>query len=359
MKKRYNFMDLIRVICVIPIVFYHMLVTLSEYGVRQADSLNKYYETPNFFFGVVGVALFFMISGGGLMYSTKDKEIKLASFYKKRFIKIVIPFYVVYIMYLLVITLIQRINFFDIFKPFPQWWTLIFTLLGSDAYVAVHGIIPTFSLGVGEWFLGCLMLCYLVFPFIRKCLLKNKYLTIIIATVYYIAVLFLYKYYPLSGVVPGYMNFLIKIYDFVLGMFLVLIIEDLPKWSIWVSLVGILFSIFFPYKLPINYCLRIDIQALMMFCIFVGSEAILVKIPRVMKFVSTLGSYSYEYFLLHHIVIMYCTRAIVGKPFSNFDVLILFVVEVIITVVLSIVVKKIVELPRIIKKLNSKKEQTS
>ena len=58
--------------------------------------------------------------------------------------------------------------------------------MGIDEYLSANGI-GTFSLGVGEWFLGCIILCYLVYPFLYRAHKKNKVLTFVIMTTYYIA----------------------------------------------------------------------------------------------------------------------------------------------------------------------------
>ena len=48
-------------------------------------------------------------------------------------------------------------------------WSIIWSVLALDGYLA--GVVPTFYL-LGEWFVGCIVLLYLVFPLLRAALLR-------------------------------------------------------------------------------------------------------------------------------------------------------------------------------------------
>ena len=237
MKKRYNFMNLLRVLSMFTIVFYHMLITLYIYGIRQLESISFFFENKNMHIAKIGVCLFFMLSGCGLMLGAKDsnKHFSIKDFYIKRFKKILIPFYVVYVCYFTFLVITHHILLSNPFegkelKPY----SFIFSLLGMDAYLENFGI-PTCSLGIGEWFLGCLMLIYIVYPILRACMLKNKYITILIATIYYVLMNVFYSNIPIFKNVPMYTNAAIKIYDFILGMFLVLVLESIPKFIYYIA----------------------------------------------------------------------------------------------------------------------------
>jgi hypothetical protein len=62
-----------------------------------------------------------------------------------------------------------------------------------DSWVSMHGI-STFSLTIGEWFLGCLILLYLIFPLLRFFMIKSEKFFFIIATGIYLIVLFHYDF---------------------------------------------------------------------------------------------------------------------------------------------------------------------
>jgi peptidoglycan/LPS O-acetylase OafA/YrhL len=343
MKKKYNFMNVLRVLSMIAIVFYHMVFTLYLYGIRQIESVRFLFENTNMHIAKVGVGLFFILSGAGLMLSGKDKPFDIKEFYKKRFIKILIPFYIVYVCYFTFLVITGHLQLANPFsgkdlKP----WSFIYTLFGMDAYLENFGI-ATCSLGIGEWFLGCLIIIYIIYPLLRWAMLKNKYVTLVIATIYYIVINMVYAKIPLFNGVPMYTNLVLKIYDFILGMFLALIIDKLPKWTFILGLLVNLFFVFCPIVLPGINSYQIPIQCLFAFLLFAGLENIFSS-PRAekpMKIVNTLCAYSYEYFLIHHFVILHLSTQGQNTAFGNINILILFAEEIALTTILAVALKKI------------------
>ena len=86
--------------------------------------------------------------------------------------RILIPFYILYIVYFLFL-LFQSHSVHNIFPEGIPAWRIVFTFLGMDSWVSMHGI-STFSLTIGEWFLGCLILLYLIFPLLRFFMIKSE-----------------------------------------------------------------------------------------------------------------------------------------------------------------------------------------
>ena len=341
MKKRYNFMNILRVLSMISIVFYHMLFTLYIYGIRQLSSIRFLYENTNMNIAKIGVGLFFMLSGCGLMLGSNESSFDLKKFYTKRFKKILIPFYIVYACYFIFLLCTGQISLSDPFAgknvgPF----SFIFTILGVDAYLDSFGT-ATCSLGIGEWFLGCLLIMYLIYPLLRKAMLWNRYITIIAATIYYVLINIFYGSIPVFANVPMYTNLVIKIFDFILGMFLATIIDKLPKF---ISIVGLLLNIFFivmPIELPGIHSFLIPIECLSVFLLFAGLESVFTKATKPMKLVDLLAAYSYEYFLVHHVVIIHLTHIGQNRAFSNINILLLFLAEILITSILALLLKLI------------------
>ena len=355
MKKRYNFMDVIRLLAMVGIVYYHMIFALYQSGIRQLESVRVLFANCNMHVATVGVGLFFMISGAGLMLSTQKAEhLDFKAYYFKRFIRILVPFYLVYALWLVTFLLLTGENFSNVYASKAPVPAFIFTLLGMDAYVSSFGI-PTFSLGIGEWFLGALVLMYIIFPFLRYILLKNKWIALLGATAYYAVVLLTYKYMPFADTVPGYVNFTVKVYEFFLGMFLIMIIDKIPRIAaLCVSIPVIGFYLIYPTYLPFNNDLMILSQNLAFFLLFIGLEGVFEKLPHLMKAVTFLCAYTYEFFLIHHVVISYMTLQKVGIPFANKDILILFIEEFLVIAVLTVAVKFVLSLPSRIKKLRTK-----
>lgn len=350
-------MDVIRLLSMLGIVYYHMVISLYLCGIRQYESIRPLFENKNMHVATVGVGLFFMISGAGLMLSTKNSaKLNLLDYFKKRVLKILIPFYVVYILFLITFMLLTHQGLSAVYEGNAHPLTFIFTLLGMDAYVSSFGI-DTFSLGIGEWFLGALVLMYIIFPILRWGLLKNKWITLGIMTVYYIIILIVYPLFPFANTVPGYVNFLCKVYEFFLGMFLIIVIDQIPqRLRLIISVPLVLLFLFIPVAIPVNQNLLILIENLSFFLFFAGLEGLFNKIPRVINVVVFLCGYSYEFFLIHHKCIDYITLQKIGIPFSNKDILFLFIKEFVVISVLTVVVKIILKIPAYIKKLSLSKK---
>lgn len=359
MKKRYAFIDVIRFISMAAIVYYHLIITLYLSGIRQLESVSHLYENNNMHIATVGVGLFFMISGAGLMLSTASEDrLNLKKYYLKRFIKVLVPFYVVYLMWLVAFMLLTGEGLSKIYTSGANPLAIIFTLLGMDAYISSFGI-ATFSLGIGEWFLGALVIIYLLFPLLRWGIRKSKWASLIIATVYFIIIIVIYPIFPFAQRVPGFVNVLCKIYEFFLGMWLITQIDRIPRWlcfAISIPLIGLF--LFFPGSIPLNQNLMILIQNLSFFLLFVGLEGVFNKIPRVIKVISFLCGFSYEFYLVHHVIIEYMTLQHIGVPFPNADVLLLFLKELLVITLFAVLVKGILKAPSLIKaKLLVKKNE--
>ena len=96
-KRSYSFMDVLRLLSMAAIVFYHMVIQLGITGIRQMEATRVFYANKNMHIATVGVGLFFLLSGAGLMLAYgKDKTFSVRSFFSRRFFKILIPFYLVY-----------------------------------------------------------------------------------------------------------------------------------------------------------------------------------------------------------------------------------------------------------------------
>jgi hypothetical protein len=371
LKKKYCYMDVLRVISMLFIVFYHMLVALYSTGARAYDSLQPYFENKNMHIATVGVGIFFMLSGAGLMLSSQKDTFKTRDFYKHRLIKILIPYYLVNILYFLFLVFIQihrghsigalLPKRMTILRPFAMLFgldTYMMTFMGGNAYSRYFGD-TQLMYGIGEWFLGCLVLMYFLFPLLRKAMLKNKWLTLGISTAYLLLIVTFYSKIPLFRIMSDvpFCNFFVKIYDFILGMFLALVIKETPRWTFWPALAVVLTFIFCPVKLPLEISISIVLLNLAIYLVFLHLEPAFEKAKKPMKAVVFLCKYSYIYFLVHHVVILQVTERRIerykmsGRALLNREIPLLFLEELLIGVVCAAVVAYLLRLPsRIFKK---------
>lgn len=159
MKKRIFAMDFVRTIATIIIIIFHFNFSID---IRNLSSFTILKNTfVNIDLKDVGVPMFFVLSGFALMYSYED-DFSIGRFYSKR-LKAMYPMY--WIAYFLV-TVYYFLTYQTLcpFGEHPMKSSFIFTVIGLDGYLTP---IMTNWYRVGEWFFGCIILMYIVFPFLR------------------------------------------------------------------------------------------------------------------------------------------------------------------------------------------------
>lgn len=106
-------------------------------------------------YGNVGVDMFLLLSGMGLFYSLSNKPVKtsLISWYTKRFIRILIPYWLILIPYL-------------IYKVCDRGYCL------DDVFLNLTAMSYWLS-GDGDWFISLILLLYIITPPCLQ-LLTNK-----------------------------------------------------------------------------------------------------------------------------------------------------------------------------------------
>lgn len=162
--KRVESLDFIRAISVLMIIIFHFSVYVStnpniHVGITR-------YIFP--FFGGLGVSFFIIISGGANIINSFNSSSAL-QFYKKRILSIYPQFYIAYCVTALMLFLMKgNVIFHNDFSK------IIYTLLGLDGFLVQR--FQTYYL-VGEWFLGFIILTYLLFPALLIGYKKNRYLT--------------------------------------------------------------------------------------------------------------------------------------------------------------------------------------
>lgn len=162
-KNKLFYLNIIRAIATIIIVIFHFNCNLDIYSINVPNNL--FYKTANGDFGVIGVAMFFMLSGVALMYNYDDK-IDYASYSKKRFLNIYPSFWIAYAS----VFLYNFYNQLSIPINIPKY-TLLFSLIGMDGYFSY--LFKNFCL-VGEWFLGAIIILYILFPLFRAMMKRGR-----------------------------------------------------------------------------------------------------------------------------------------------------------------------------------------
>lgn len=284
-KKRVFYIEFIRVISMIIIVTYHFFVHFAENNIKGIDITNGTW-------GVIGVTLFFMISGASLMYNYKEK-LEIKTYAKKRFLGIYPMFWIAYS--LLFIYLFYECK--SIIDGQPAY-KLIISFLGMDGYLSPY--ISTIYL-IGEWFLGCIVIIYILFPILRILVNKNPKTTLIFATILYILMFIFYK----NGKMPIDKTLIVSIYSVLIGMYII----KVKEFKLWQAIIALIITISTYIVCSSNNFvvnIQVFIAKLTAFGMFVVLAYIGQKISNItiQKIFSIISKYSYAIFLVHHYLIM-------------------------------------------------------
>ena len=329
-RKRYLYIDVIRIFSLFLIVVFHYMQEAELAGNYYFTYRGIPYYTANLHIATVGVAMFFMISGAGLMLGNQE-DFSVRRFYEKRFFRIMIPFYLTYLAVFAALWINGQGFPFDGMDISP--WRFVFTLAGVDEFLIGHGI-STFSLGIGEWFLGCLILMYLIFPLVRLCVLRRPALTFAAVTLGYVL---LSLNYPFEF--PMHTSFLIKFYDFFLGMYLVLYSRFFKKSVLFVTVPVILLALFLPSELPVLPSFTNNIVSAALFLTIMQAEDLLQKVVRPDGLLSFLCSISYEIFLVHHVIIYFFDNLYAGRELLLWQALLAFLAELVLICLAAVLLK--------------------
>lgn len=294
-KERLFYLDFIRAISTILIVITHYNA-IFFWGRTPTTQLLSKMVTPkdvfHVYIGNLGVSLFFIISGAAMMYVYGQKEkIELKTFFKKRFLSLYPMFWIAYIACFLYLFYINKG-----FSTTVPYWRFIFTIIGFDGYLSTFT--STFYL-LGEWFLGCIVLIYLVIPFLIKAVKKQPILTFAISLLIYILLVLFYNL-PL----PVSVVFLTRLPEVIFGMLFVAYIKKVKLIYLIPSLAVLaLNTILAP---QFNDSFQTTYVGIASFMVLVYVSQFL-KLGIIENICSEIGKYSYAIFLVHHQVISQLT----------------------------------------------------
>lgn len=295
-KQKIFYLDFIRVLSMFMIVTYHFYAHFAENNITGVTTL-----FANGRWGMIGVALFFMISGASLMYNYGQK-LNIKTYVKKRFIGIYPMFWLAYT--LLFVYLFYQSKGVPTNAPL---YKLLFSFFAMDGYLGCYT--ETIYL-IGEWFLGCIIIIYMIFPLLRKSVNKHPKITFVISTLFYVVVIMFYK----NGIMPINQNLVVSTYSFILGMYAI----KIKKVEWWQAVIGLIMAFVF-YKLPANllnmHVLYAGIIACLLYVVFVYI-ALKITSDMVQRFFVTTSKYSYAIFLVHHYIIMNTLRGFQNRVFG-------------------------------------------
>ena len=320
-KKHFSQIDFIRFICCLGIIIYHFACHANSKIVSITTTVNSN-------IGSIIVTIFFIVSGFVLYHN--NSEIKsLKVFYYKRFKSIFPSFYICWFIF-------YTINVIKVRNPFYAGSPLKFllTLIGQDGYF-IQRIINYYT--VGEWFLGALIIVYLLYPLLLKGFNKNDKITLLVLIVLTSLVIA----FNIPVISPGFPGICESCLKFYIGMMLCkysglmrnryvivvsvafVLIYTLIRISVFNNLLDIVYSVTI-------YILLFDISEL-------------IKCKTINKSITDISKISYQIFLFQHMIIQYTFQ--IYNPKNLFlSIIVLFIcmiVTIICAKVLYILVNRI------------------
>ena len=162
MKDKLSQVSLFRGIAIIAIALFH-----SAYSFNLSPIVGA---VPNI--GHAGCQAFFVLSAFCLCISYEDKELKYASYFKRRFIAIASGYWITISINLLMDIISSKLLGHSIYSVHKEPITII------SNFLLANGLFPSYrildGLFRGGWFVGTLMIMYLIFPALRKAYFWNN-----------------------------------------------------------------------------------------------------------------------------------------------------------------------------------------
>lgn len=288
-KKRYFAYDLMRAAAMILIVFYHMN---CEWSARLMDSpLVVTKIGAQGYLGWQGVSLFILVSGAAQCISY-ERCSDLKTYYKKRWWSIFPSFYLAYFVCYLMGGFGGGVKLFDL--------SFLWTLTGLDGYVSLFGIQNHYL--VGEWFIGMILVLYIVFPALYALIVRFPKPTLIAAILYYLVMVQL-----LGNTGRVDKDILLNVVVFLAGIYLYRYVKNVPLRTGIAAVVVLCLVVFLPLPERVTWYL-FAIEGILWYLIFMAVGNAFDRMTNMScmilkKMVGVLSKYSYEIFLLHHVLI--------------------------------------------------------
>ncbi|MNW38073.1 Acyltransferase family protein [compost metagenome] len=306
------------------IVVYHFNMSLLGHSVIARDV--SMFVIPGDYLGT-GVSVFLILSGAALMYIYQN-GLSLGNFIKKRFLSIYPMFWIAYAL----VFLYMFYTYLAINHQAPKI-KFLYTIFGFDGYLLWTGI--NFYI-IGEWFLGLIILLYIVFPLLR--ILINKFPVILLFTVVIAFIITVENY---SFKMPILYNPLIRLPEFLFGMYFIKYIKKIKFYQFALAVV-LAYSFMLYDGIPLNPFYKFTIIGLSLFVVlaYIGQ---CLKNEQIRKPILFISKYSYGIFLVHHVVIEQMMIRFTGRALTIVETHLLFFIMFVFILFLAKVLSSITD----------------
>lgn len=293
MKKRIVSLDVIRVFSCLCVLLVHFNAAISGWTggifVYPNSLLGNYILSGRVYIGGLGVSLFFILSGASLMYTHKPER-GLRYFYKKRVFNI-------YPMFWIAFAIATAFDFLsNKAMGFAKPANILYSIAGMDGYFGTLGLITTEYYKLGEWFLGCIILLYVLFPLLYKGIERKPILTTGCVCAIYILCI---RLVPVFGYTIDQIAFVLRIPEVLLGM--LFIRYDMLKRPLRLMGLGVgVFVLAVLFRNNISSLTLCIATALAVFVVLNSMVCLLAKFNIRWSGFTALANLTYPVFLIHH-----------------------------------------------------------
>ena len=344
-RKFIPFLDYMRMVSAFFVFLFHSNTHIGiNYGI-----LNPFVST-----GAIFMTVFFMLSGISLAYNYAVKDLtclnEYITFIKKRIISIYPAYIVLYILFVikLLLTHTMKLSVIQNLVVTPVELTLFQSVFGNSFETLHNG---------GTWFVSCIFICYLLFPFLCRVVMQMTKKQVVCLSLFIFCILTwapLVEHY--MGYSSIYANPFFRVLEFLLGVCLIRI-QTLftPPRQIYSILICVIMQVLlfvvvtvikFYFKIG-PYCLyNVIVVPISFFIFYFGININNSKIDNLFhcKILKYLSNISYVFFLSQFFTwdSYRLIKKMLNMDFNNFEA---FFLSLIICMLITIVMYELMVKP--------------
>ena len=334
LKKNIPWIDTVRVSASLMIITAHYF--MCEGFANRPFLANRALELA-----ITGVFLFFAISGL-LIKPSLERSPSLWQFYKRKLIRIVVPFIVSYLILSIALIFLALLN-----DHIADRVPILHAMYSANYFSVFLGMFPVdlnvtkffgleVELFVGEWFMGVLLWFYLLSPFLIKCAEKFPIISLLISIGISYAIFYATAELSAQGRLFGNWSiFLARVPEFLFGMILWIHSEKilklrrflLPSCILYLAAWTTIFisdflpheEIFFPRD---PSCFAITLPAI--YCLFTAAELLNERGSKILTWFNSFGGISYMAMLIQHVILFVFARQFNFQDLHTFGLILMF-----------------------------------
>ena len=361
--KKFVWIDAVRIFAVIAVMIDHYLKTF--YGHCDFDVVMLTLMQ----FGNLGVILFFAISGY-LVPSSLERSSSIWEFYRKKLVRIIIPFTVSYILLGALLLFLGILNpefagrftglFFNALYNGTGIEKILLGMLPLELNLVMYFGIP-YSLFVGEWFMGAIVILFLLAPLLYKCMRRAPIISLIFSLTISVGIFYAVQDLAAEGrILNGFWVSVVRIPEFLFGMILFTYKDFFQKHKAKLLILSeIVIAVLGTYALikygtggtefissPLERLYPLHPRSFIIsfptiYLFFNAFEYITANLPKIFEsFLNKFRDISYMVMLIQHVIIYEFADYFHVENFSGFGMIILFLIILMTVIVLSHELKK-------------------